>query len=109
MKTTLAATCLVVGMLMVPAMSQAADSDADRAQPMTFVKDSAITTKVKAKLAAEHLASATEIRVDTDKDGVVWLSGFARSQKEADKATSIARATDGVRSVKNNIEIKHDD
>ena len=109
MKTTLATSCLVAAMLMAPVVSQAADSDADRSQPMTFVKDSAITTKVKAKLAAHHLASAARIKVDTDKDGVVWLSGVARTQKEADKAAAIARDTDGVRAVKNNIEIRADD
>lgn len=108
MKTTLATTCLVAAMLMAPVVSQAADSDADRSQPVTFVKDSTITTKVKAKLAANHPASFVHVKVDTDKDGVVWLSGVARTQAEADRATSIARNTDGVRAVKNNIEIKAD-
>ncbi len=109
MKTTLATTCLVAAMLMAPVVSQAADSDADRSQPITFVKDSTITTKIKAKLAAEHLASAAHIKVDTDKDGVVWLSGVARTKREAEKAVSIARDTDGVQAVKNNIEIRDAD
>ncbi len=57
---------------------------------MTFVKDSAITTKVKAKLAAEKINSLVHIKVDTDSNGVVVLSGIVRIQKEADKAVSIA-------------------
>jgi hyperosmotically inducible protein len=47
--------------------------------------------------------------VDTDKDGVVWLSGSARTQAAIDKAVSIARNTEHVRSVHNGIKIKADD
>jgi hyperosmotically inducible protein len=41
---------------------------------MAFVKDSAITTKIKTKLAADHPTSLALVHVDTDKDGVVWLT-----------------------------------
>src|ERR1700753_3755961 len=46
-----------------------------------FIKDSAITTKVKAKLAAKHLSTLTRVKVDTDENGVVWLSGRAPPQE----------------------------
>lgn len=85
------------------------DSDQDRSHPAAFVKDSAITTKIKAKLAAEHLTSLGHIHVDTDKNGVVWLSGNARTQEAIDQAVSIARATEHVKSVHNNLVIKKDD
>ena len=85
------------------------DSDKDRSHPEAFVKDSAITTKIKAKLAAEHLTSLGHIHVDTDKDGVVWLSGNARTQEAIDKAVSIARSTEHVKSVHNDLVIKKDD
>jgi len=85
------------------------DSDTDRSHPANFVKDSAITTKIKTKLAGEHLTSLGRIHVDTDKDGVVWLSGTARSQAAIDKAVSIARNTEHVVSVHNDIQIKSDD
>ena len=85
------------------------DSDTDRSHPGNFVKDSAITTKIKSKLAAEHITSLGRIHVDTDKDGVVWLSGTARSQAAIDKAVSIARDTEHVVSVRNDIQIKSDD
>ncbi len=45
------------------------------------------------------------IKVDTDNKGVVTLSGNAKSQAEADKAASIARATSGVTTVNNNIQV----
>ncbi len=76
---------------------------------MTFIKDSAITTKVKAKLAAEKIRSLVHIKVDTDSNGVVVLSGIVRTQKEADKEVSIARGTEGVTSVTSKLRIKKDD
>ncbi len=71
-----------------------------------FVKDSVITTKVKAKLAAKHLSTLTRINVDTDANGVVWLSGHAPTQDAADIAGLLAKDTDGVRSVHNDIVVQ---
>jgi hyperosmotically inducible protein len=109
MKAKLAMACLVCGMLLGPAVTMAQDSDADRSHPKAFVKDSAITTEIKTKLAAEHITSLGRIHVDTDKDGVVWLSGSARTQEAIDKAASIARETKGVKDVHNHLKIKKDD
>lgn len=110
MKSTLAISCVLLGTLLAPAtVVVAQDSDADRSHPGAFVKDSAITTEIKTKLAAEHLTSMGRIHVDTDKDGVVWLSGSARSQEAADKAVSIARDTEHVRRVHSDIKIRQDD
>ena len=110
MKRTIAITCLVAGTLLGPMVALAADDqDADRAHPVAFVKDSAITTKIKAKLAADHITSLGRIHVDTDKDGVVWLTGTARTQEAIDKAVSIAKDTEHVKSVHNDLTIKKDD
>jgi len=104
-----------IGLLTMSAMLGSAvvlaadDSDADRSHAKAFVKDSAITTKIKAKLAAEHITSLGRIHVDTDKDGVVWLSGHARTQEAIDKAASIAHETEGVKEVRNHIKVKKDD
>ena len=108
MKYKLATTCFVIGSVLAPVAAYAADSDTDRSKPATFVKDSVITTKIKTKLAAEHLGSAKHIRVDTDKDGVVWMSGTANSQEEADKAVALARDTEGVKSVNSHIKVHKD-
>ena len=71
-----------------------------------YVKDSAITTKVKAKLAAKHLSTLTRIKVDTDENGVVWLSGRAPTQDASDLAAMIAKNTEGVNSVHNDIAVQ---
>jgi hyperosmotically inducible periplasmic protein len=70
-----------------------------------YIKDSAITTKVKAKLAAKHLTTLTRIKVDTDENGVVWLSGMAPTADARDLAGMIAKNTDGVNAVHNDIAI----
>lgn len=109
MKTKLATTCFIISTLLVPAAAYAEDRDADRMHPMTFVKDSAITIKVKAKLADEKMGSLARVSVDTDSEGAVVLSGNVRTQDEADKAILITRATEGVTSVNSNIKIKKDE
>jgi hyperosmotically inducible protein len=101
-----AATMLVAcGLLLNPVLGFTAD-DMGHSKPATFVKDSVITTKIKAKLAAEHLASLSQVKVDTDDAGVVWLTGTAPSQADADKVVAIARGTEGVSTVKSEIVIK---
>jgi hyperosmotically inducible protein len=103
-------TWLLAGTLLGPVVALAADDpDTDRARPNEFVKDSAITTKIKTKLAAEHIASLERIHVDTDKNGVVWLSGSAASANAVEQAGSIARETEGVKAVHNQIRVSADD
>jgi hyperosmotically inducible protein len=77
--------------------------------PKAFVKDSVITTKIKTRLAADHLTSLARIHVDTDEDGVVWLNGTAHSQEAVDKAVQIARDTEHVRGVHSDIVVRRDD
>ena len=79
MRNAIATTCLVLGTMLAPVAAFAADGDTDRANPATFVKDSVITTKIKTKLAAEHPGSAKHIKVDTDQNGIVWMTGTANT------------------------------
>jgi hyperosmotically inducible protein len=96
-------------MLIGPVAALAGDADVDRSHPTAFVKDSAITASIKTKLAAEHITSLGNIHVDTDQNGVVWLTGSAHSQAEADKAVAIARGTEHVVSVHSDLSVKKDD
>jgi hyperosmotically inducible protein len=75
-------TCLAVSVLLGSGIAiAAADSDTDRSHPIVFVKDSAITTKIKTKLAVDHPTTLALVHVDTDKDGVVWLTGTATHEQ----------------------------
>lgn len=110
MKTRIAFTTLAFCSLLASNVVFAdKDSDTDRSHPASFVKDSVITVKIKTKLAADHITSGGRIHVDTDKDGVVWLSGTARTQEAIDQAVSIARNTERVASVHSDLKIKSDD
>lgn len=68
------------------------------------LKDTTITTKVKAKFVEDKTVSATDIHVTTI-NGVVNLTGTAKSQDESSKAAEIARGVDGVKSVSNKIKV----
>ena len=70
-----------------------------------YVDDSVITTKVKSLLANDDFLKSFQITVETYK-GTVQLSGFVDSQRAIDKAGEIAGGVKGVKSVKNNLNIK---
>lgn len=70
-----------------------------------FVDDSAITTVVKAKFAADPTVAAIAIGVETMK-GTVQLSGFAKSNAEKMQAENIARGVANVRAVRNDIIVR---
>jgi len=64
--------------------------------------DTGITTAVKAKMAADDTVKASEINVDTHNH-VVTLNGTVGSQTEKERAVLIARDTNGVTSVVDDI------
>ena len=71
----------------------------------SYVDDTTITTRVKAKFAEDQTVSAMAIGVETLK-GVVQLSGFAKSADERAMAERLARGVPGVQSVKNDIAVR---
>lgn len=110
MKIKIGIAVLAIAVVAAPIVSFASDdSDADRSHPGAFVKDSVITTKIKSKLAANHVTSLARIHVDTDANGYVWLRGTTKTQDTADLAVSIARDTEGVKDVHSNIIVKADE
>jgi osmotically-inducible protein OsmY len=68
----------------------------------SYIDDATLTTRVKAKLAENTTVSALAIKVET-LQGVVQLSGFAKSATERTMAETLARSTSGVKGVKNDI------
>jgi osmotically-inducible protein OsmY len=70
------------------------------------VDDSVITGKVKAALVADPTTKAHQISVETFQ-GVVQLSGFVDSSEARSRATQVAKDVEGVRSVKNELELRN--
>ena len=69
------------------------------------VDDSVITAKVKASLTGDPDTKAHQINVETYR-GTVQLSGFVDNAKARNHAVQIARETNGVKDVKNSLEIR---
>ncbi|CCJ78056.1 molecular chaperone OsmY [Cronobacter muytjensii] len=70
-----------------------------------YAGDAATTSEIKAKLLADDIVPSRNVKVETT-DGVVQLSGTVESEKQSQRAESIAKAVDGVKSVKNDLKVK---
>jgi osmotically-inducible protein OsmY len=70
-----------------------------------YIDDSVITTKVKSAILGEPGLKVSEINVETFK-GVVQLSGFVSSREDITAAVKLASAVNGVKSVKNDMQLK---
>ncbi|MGK7246864.1 molecular chaperone OsmY [Buttiauxella agrestis] len=70
-----------------------------------YAGDTATTSEIKAKLLADDIVPSRHVKVETT-EGVVQLSGTVESNAQAARAESIAKAVDGVKSVKNDLKVK---
>lgn len=68
------------------------------------IDDAAVTARVKAALVADPTLSALKIDVDS-KDGVVTLRGSVESAAASERAGTLARDTEGVVSVDNQLVV----
>jgi hyperosmotically inducible periplasmic protein len=93
---------LIAAASMTVAAGNALADDVKSDQP---VKDSYITTKVKAELAKDKGTKAHEIHVTT-KNGIVMLEGTVNSEAEKELATQDARKIKGVVDVKNGLTVQ---
>ena len=66
--------------------------------------DAGVTTKVKAQLAADDMVKAHNVNVDTHEH-VVTLSGDVETEAVRDQAVRIARGTEGVQRVVDELHV----
>jgi hyperosmotically inducible protein len=71
----------------------------------TEIDDSTITTKVKSALLADENVKGFDIKVETRK-GEVQLSGFVDNQSQIDRAITVTRGVEGVKSVDSKMNLK---
>ena len=70
------------------------------------VKDTGITTKIKAALDTDPITKSSTIHVDTDH-GVVTLTGEVPSMAVSNQAKRIAKGTEHVKSVNNELKLQN--
>jgi hyperosmotically inducible protein len=68
------------------------------------VTDGWITSKIYAQFLTETTLEDSDIDVDVTK-GAVMLSGTVRSEAGRQRAVAVAKATDGVKSVKDSLKV----
>ncbi len=73
--------------------------------PAGLLSDAGITAAVKTKLLADPDTPGLKLEVDT-KDQVVTLSGTVANQTQKEEALQIARNTEGVRGVNDQVTIQ---
>lgn len=71
----------------------------------TAIDDGITTTRVKSALLGETDTRSFDIKVET-RGGEVMLSGFVASQAHVERALSVARGVEGVKSVLNKMDLK---
>ena len=99
-KGFVSAVMLVVTMAMVACASTRTQKSAGEQ-----VDDSVTTGRVKAALIADPVTKAHQIDVETFK-GTVQLNGFVDTAESKARATEVAKSTEGVHSVHNNLTVK---
>jgi hyperosmotically inducible protein len=68
------------------------------------IDDTTITTRVKTAMLNDPVVGGLRIDVDTFK-GVVTLSGRVKSEEERRRAIELARKADGVKEVKDALQV----
>ena len=93
-------TALIVGGAFITTSVSAADKAAEK----TPINDTWLTAKTKIALAADGRVKGRQIDVETTK-GVVMLRGKVDSDAAKQAAGDITKMLDGVKSVKNDLEV----
>ncbi|MBK1717034.1 transporter [Thiocystis violacea] len=87
-------------------MDAAKESLSEKAESTgNYMDDAGITAKIKADILRDSSLKVFQIHVTTTK-GVVTLSGTLDSQLMIDRAVDLARGTQNVTSVENNLILK---
>lgn len=96
-------SAVFISALLVSALGCATQSEPQ--SPGAYMGDSWVTTKVKTAILNEPSLKVLQINVET-YEGVVQLSGFVDNAASRTKAAEIARSVQGVKTVKNELELR---
>jgi osmotically-inducible protein OsmY len=94
---------LSVGLVAV--MLSACAGGPERQSTGEYIDSAAITTRVNTAIARAEDLSVFKINVDTYRN-IVQLSGFVDNESQRKRAEEIARNVDGVKEVRNNLQLR---
>lgn len=106
-KSYLLSLVILTGAVLGTAFTSACSSTATQQSTGEYIDDTAISAKVKSAFVSDDSVKALDVQVETFR-GVVQLSGFVDNMNQKSRAEQIARSTNGVRDVRNNIQLKTD-
>jgi osmotically-inducible protein OsmY len=98
-------TALLLAVLMASTAVVGCSSTPTQESAGQAVDDGVVTAKVKAALVADPVTKAHQINVETFK-GTVQLSGFVETDEARTRALQLARDVDGVKKVKDAMEVR---
>jgi len=73
--------------------------------PATSVDDANVSAQIRTALVNEAMFKVNQIRIETIT-GVVTLSGTVQSRPEADRVVEMTKTVQGVREIRNNLDIR---
>ena len=103
MKTLRFAAPIVVALMLAASTAHAADPV--KRSTGEYIDDKVITAEVKAALLNDPEVKVLQINVET-YNGVVQLSGFVDNPAQIPRATEVAKHVKGVKSVKNDLNLR---
>jgi osmotically-inducible protein OsmY len=103
MKTHRYVTAAVVVVLLTAFAAHA--EDPTKRSTGVYVDDKVVTTKVKAALLNDPEVKGLQVNVETF-NGVVQLSGFVDKPEQIPRATEVTKGVEGVKSVKNDLNVR---
>ena len=77
----------------------------DRLKAGKYVDDALITAKIKTLLLKDEGVQGLDVNVETHK-GTVQLAGWVNSPAQIAQAEAIARSVEGVKGVRNDLQVK---
>ncbi len=69
------------------------------------MNDASVTAAVQSKLTTDRVANFTRVDVDTEQ-GIVLLSGVVQTSAQRARAEDLAKQVNGVKRVRNNLQIQ---
>lgn len=105
MQTLVGRRALVAFVAAAPLVAAACTVVEERQTAGEYLDDATITTRIKSAILQDPDVKVMQVSVET-YNGNVQLSGFVDNATAKSRAAQIAQATEGVKSVRNDLQVR---